>query len=327
MRNGVRSIRGLSGLLLAVACAACGGNDAPQIELTSMAAESHGSGENRAPVIRELRLDPDQPAPGAHVVAHVMVRDPEGDPVQIGYRWTIDGEPVPGGAAEIDLRDVPMGASVEVSVSATDGEATSEEVSAEVVVIDRLPVLQGMGVTPPETVPPGEVVVVAAQGSDPDGDQVTFDYEWTVNGEPTEDVGNTFETGSLRHGDEIVVRVWANDGANRSLPLVSAPVQVGSAHPEIVSSPPGFRDDGVFRYAVKAKDPDGDRMLRYRLGEGPEGMTIDEILGDLAWRPSDAQTGVHPVSIVVRDSTGLETTQSFEVTVNRADAPPPAAAE
>jgi hypothetical protein len=325
MRGGVGSFRGLSGLLLAVACGACGGGDAPQTELTKMGAETHSSGENRAPVIRELRLDPDQPASGAHVVAHVTVRDPEGDPVQIGYRWMIDGEPVPGGAAEIDLRGVPKGASVAVSVSASDGEAHSEEARAEVVVIDRLPVLEGMGVTPPETVPPGETVVVAAPGSDPDGDRVTFEYEWTVNGEATDDVGNTFETGSLRHGDEIVVRVWANDGANRSLPLVSAPVRVGSAHPEIVSAPPGFRDDGVFRYTVKAKDPDGDRMLRYHLGAGPEGMTIDEILGDLAWRPTDVQTGVHPVSIVVRDSTGLETTQSFEVTVNRADAPPAAA--
>ena len=76
--------------------------------------------------------------------------------------------------------------------------------------IDRLPVLEGMGVTPTETVPPGGTVVVTAQGSDPDGDRVTFEYEWSVNGEPTDDVGNTFETGSLHRGDEIVDR-WPVD--------------------------------------------------------------------------------------------------------------------
>ena len=102
---------------------------------------------------------------------------------------------------------------------------------------------------------------------------------------------------------------------------------VGSAHPEIVSLPPGITDEGVFRYVVEARDPDGDRNLRYRLAEGPEGMSIDEVLGELEWRPGANQSGTHPVSIVVRDSSRLETTQSFEVTVTEAGDPPPASAD
>jgi ABC-type enterochelin transport system substrate-binding protein len=44
-------------------------------------------------------------------------------------------------------------------------------------------------------------------------------------------------------------------------------------------------------------------------------MRIDEVLGRIEWRPGAGQVGVHPVSVVVRDSSALETTQSFEVSV------------
>jgi hypothetical protein len=95
---------------------------------------------------------------------------------------------------------------------------------------------------------------------------------------------------------------------------------VGSRHPEIVSEPPSLRDGGLFRYHVEARDPDGDRNLRYRLDAGPDGMTVDSIVGRIEWRPTVEQAGVHQVAVVVIDSAGLETKQSFHVTVN-ADIP------
>jgi hypothetical protein len=102
---------------------------------------------------------------------------------------------------------------------------------------------------------------------------------------------------------------------------------VGSHHPEIRSTPPDFREDGVFRYEVVAEDPDGDRRLRFTLLEGPDGMAIDTVLGSLIWRPANDQVGVHPVQIEVRDSAGLTTTQAFDVTVRRDEGTPPADAE
>jgi hypothetical protein len=109
--------------------------------------------------------------------------------------------------------------------------------------------------------------------------------------------------------------VRATDGSSWAEPQRTPMVTVGSAHPEITSTPPGFREDGQFRYRIVAVDPDGDRRLRYSLEKGPDGMVIDDIVGELVWRPGDAQKGVHPVTVVVRDSGGLETKQSFSVTV------------
>ena len=131
-----------------------------------------------------------------------------------------------------------------------------------------------------------------------------------------------FSTEGLAYGDVIQVVVTASDGRDDSRPMESVEVTVGSAHPEISSTPPGMDASGVFRYAVKATDPDGDRRLRYRLDEAPEGMQIDEIYGEIVWKPRMDQTGAHPIAVVVKDSTGLETTQRFQIQVSTSEAAP-----
>ena len=74
-------------------------------------------------------------------------------------------------------------------------------------------------------------------------------------------------------------------------------------------------DDGLFRYSFEAEDPDGDRNLRFRLGEAPRGMRIDPILGVATWRPKESQAGVHPVEVIVQDTHGDGSALRFEVTV------------
>ena len=89
-------------------------------------------------------------------------------------------------------------------------------------------------------------------------------------------------------------------------------------------------DEGLFRYAFEAEDPDGDRNLRFRLGKAPEGMRIDPILGVSTWRPKPSQAGVHPVEVIVQDAHGDGSALHFEVTVTATpgdsdEEPPPAA--
>lgn len=306
--------------------AGCGSDEGSTAQLAPLAVEEHDAAANEPPVVRSVRLEPPQPSQSDTLRAKVNAHDPEGDPVQLSYRWLVDGLPLTDEGAELALADVAKGARVEVIVTPSDGSSEGEPGSAVATVIDRAPVVNGIAIEPPRSVYPGDKVVVTPTGSDPDGDFVDFHFEWLVNGRPVEADGRSFETAGLKRGDRIRVRVVATDGNNDSRPEESADIVVGSAHPEIVSSPPGFTEEGVFRYAVEARDPDGDRNLRYRLAEGPEGMSIDEVLGEVEWRPSPAQTGVHKVSIVVRDSSQLETTQSFEVTVTKAGEAPPAAA-
>ncbi len=304
-----------------VAGAACGSDEpAPAEQRAPLAANSHQDGSNQPPVV-QVRIEPEQPIVGDRLRAGASVRDAEGDSTTLAYRWSVDGVDVAESGQELDLAGVPKGASIEVQVTANDGLSDSEPASAQVWVIDRAPVINGLAIAPPKSVYPGDSVVVTPTGSDPDGDLVDFEFTWFVNDQPVSGEDRSFSTEGLDSGDRIRVRVVANDGQNDSRPLESEDVVVGSAHPEFVSNPPGVTDQGVFRYAVEARDPDGDRNLRYRLSTAPEGMKIDEVLGLIEWRPGDEQIGVHPVSVVVSDTSKLETTQSFEITVSAAALP------
>lgn len=313
-------------LTLVLACTACGDDPAPAesaAEPTSEPVSGRSAAQNTPPELRQIAIEPSRPLVGQPVRATVSTVDAEGDRLELRYVWRIDGEVLGENGREIQLQDARAGSVVEVRVTASDGLSETAG-SAEVVVADQTPVLVGLIVEPPKKVTPGDTVTASAQGRDPEGAPLDFEYEWTVNGERVA-VGDMLRTKGLQSGDEIQVTAWALDRSNRSEPLTSGVVEVGSAHPEIVSTPPGFREDGVFEYAVEAVDPDGDRRLRYELEQGPEGMRIDLISGELHWRPSHAQTGVHVVKVVVRDSSRLETSQTFEVTVRDASESVPAA--
>lgn len=302
-----------------VACGSGDGENAPAGPQLSKKPSTTGS--NRPPSIERIRFDPEMPVAGARVRAVVVAQDPDGDPTEVGYRWYVDGESVPVSGPEIDLGNFEGASEIELVGVASDGRSESAEMRASLVIVDRPPVVVGLTVEPAEQVSPGEPVEANATARDPDGDPIEIEYEWRINGERESGVlGNEFSTDGLKMGDEIQVRVTAMARGVRSDSVESFPVRVGSTHPEIVSEPPSLREGGVFRYDVEALDPDGDRILRYRLDAAPDGMTVDPVVGRIEWRPTVAQAGVHQVAVVVIDSAGLETKQSFHLTVN-ADGP------
>jgi Putative Ig domain len=313
------------GFAIGALCVGCGKGEPPAPAAASQ--DFTESAVNRAPIIESVRLDPGEPALGATVHAVVTARDPDGQPVTLVHRWFVDGAEQRGGEASLVLASASKGAEIRVSVTASDGVLASDTVDASARVIDRMPQITSLMIAPEGSVAPGQPVRVGAGAGDPDGDPIDFEYTWFVNGEQRGDAGSVFETEGLKSGDTIHAEVRATDGANWTESQRTADVTVGSGYPEITSTPPGLREDGVFRYQVVAVDPDGDRRLRYAVEKGPSGMAIDDITGELIWRPSQIEPGVHPVIVVVRDSGGLETKQSFSVTIQRQEVSVPAAAK
>ena len=83
--------------------------------------------------------------------------------------------------------------------------------TAEVVAINALPTVVGARIEP-KAPTNGSTVRVTAEGEDPDGDPVTFNYKWYVN-----DVVVSGDTDSLilkdvKRGSRIHVAVTPNDG-------------------------------------------------------------------------------------------------------------------
>jgi len=270
---------------------------------------------NEAPVIDSLRIDPDEPASGDEVRALVRTSDADGDSVKVGFVWSIDGRTLEEGGAIFELTEVSRGQRLQVVATASDGLDESETASATAVVRNRRPTITGLELEPGGETPLGTPIVARPRAEDPDGDELEYRFEWTVNGRVVPAKGPRLETAELRRKDSIQVRVWAEDDDAESAPVYSQVVEVGNARPEIVSAPGGLDPDGVFRYAIAVRDPDGDRSFRFYLSKGPEGMRVDPITGEVTWRPSHRHAGVHPVELEVRDPRGSSVTQSFELTV------------
>jgi hypothetical protein len=270
--------------------------------------------------VQRVNLEPEEPLPGGEVRATVRVTDPDGDPVTLAYEWRLDGERLPADGPTVRLEHAAKGQELEVRVRASDGASRSAELRESTTVANAPPVVLGLRVDPQEEVARGATVLVSPHALDADGDPLEFRYRWTVNGRPLAERGESLSTAGLRRGDEILVEVVASDGDAESPRFVSAPVHVGNAPPAIVSSPGAGFEGGVFRYRLEARDPDGDRGLRYRLLSGPAGMTVDPVLGEVQWKPRRDQTGTHTVDVAVEDPSGGSGAQKFEVTVREVEA-------
>jgi hypothetical protein len=303
--------------MLAAGAIACGGGEGDTASLVApMKVEAKTSAAaNRSPLIRSLHLEPAAPIAGDRVNAVVIVEDPDGDPVELGYVWSVAGRLIPSDGASIELKSVAKNDRIEVAVTASDGRLNSDTARANAMVPNRRPVLLGVGMRPNPEVVSGDTLVVTAQARDDDRDLVEYRYRWQVNGERISNEADRLETDELAKGDEIQAFVIANDGSADSDELASVIVHVGNSSPEIVSAPEVRWTDGEFRYELEAKDPDGDRPLRYELRSGPDGMLVDSVLGAVSWKPKSDQTGVHAIEVAVSDPMGATSVQHFEITV------------
>ena len=312
--------RTLGCALGAVAALACGDSEvveaAPErIGWSAPAAqEERAPGQNAAPRLQAVTLSPREPASGDRVRASVQANDPDGDRVEIAFVWSIGGDVQPASGQDLVLGELFPGELISVEVTASDGNAASAPVVASVRVRNRRPVITRVTLKPGGSVSRGLPLSAMAEARDPDRSPITFRYTWLVNGRTTAE-GATLDTSSLRVGDTIQVSVIASDGTDESDPIESAPVRVANGLPEILSMPSAALEDGEFRYVIEARDPDGDRNLRYYLTQAPKGMTINSLKGVVRWRPSPEQAGKHAVEVAVEDSGGERVAQTFELTV------------
>lgn len=316
------SIAAMAALGLALAC----GSDeasAPAPTGNSIVAQPSGAPDDDAsagpglgdPVIQRVAITPPVLTPGEEIRAVVEASDPDGDPVHLQYVWRYNGHEVRRGDKPVlYLVDLKKGDRVEVEVTASDGTHESSPKSATARAGNRPPVVSAVSLDPFGDIRAGETIQATAHVSDPDNDELQFRYRWTVNGE---DKGRerSFDTKGLKRGDKVQAWVKASDGASESREESSPVLMLGNSPPVITQLPASRGEDGTFTYTFTAKDPDGDRNLRFFLEKGPAGMRIDAVTGVLTWTPTASQAGVHPIEVGVKDGRGEGSTFSFELTV------------
>ena len=141
-------------------------------------------------------------------------------------------------------------------------------------------------------------IVVLVEASDPEGVPLELDYHWTLNGrELIEERNKSLSHTRIKKGDEVSLRVEANDGVHMTEKSVTT--TVGNAHPTFIGDPRDLRSfDG---YQVRATDPDDDPLI-YRLAGEPRGMTIDPQSGMLRYTGSlEEPGGDYTIRIIAED--------------------------
>src|SRR5438128_1699451 len=110
---------------------------------------------------------------------------------------------------------------------------------------------------------------VDVQGEDPDGDQVTYQYHWNVNGVPAPGAtAPAFRPERLKKGDRVTAEIVPTDGKADGAVFTTGPVTIGNTAPSIVEihlEPVPLHRGETLRVKVVVADPDGDPVtLTYK---------------------------------------------------------------
>lgn len=255
---------------------------------------------------------------GQPYAALVRAVDPDGDPLSLELINKPDGMAIDaaGLISWAPTADQVGGFDVEVKIS--DGRGGDVVRSFHVDVVT-----QGVNGAPRVVSVPRLAATVGAsyattlQGSDPDGDPISFRL---VSGPRGMSIDSA--TGSIRWipsfdqvgPQEVVVEAMDPFLASSSQRFVVV-VHCANQGPAITSRPQteAWRGD-PYVYAVRADDPEDD-ALTFALLAGPTGMTIDSA-GVVRWTPGTDQAGrSFMVAIQASDEAGNLAAQSYSVTV------------
>jgi hypothetical protein len=317
------------GALLAALSLACGGDggdpettarpsaDAAEARAVARPADALGADDpdTTAPVLTDVRLQPDPPTSGEMVRAVARVEEGEGG-YALHYVWEIAGRKVEDETGAMALPRLGKGDRVAVTVTARNAAGTSDAVTAETEIENGTPSVLDLRVEEKFDTEGGlEGWEAHAWARDPDNDRVELEWAWLLNGRPTDVETSLYPTEALKRGDELRVRVRASDGDDASDWAESGTLEVGNTAPEITSLPPRVGDDGRFDYQIEVTDADGDRRFSYELVEGPRGMRMDRFRGRLSWQPDKSQAGKHRIEVAVEDRSGGRSTQEFLIPV------------
>ncbi|MGQ9858274.1 MAG: putative Ig domain-containing protein [Thermodesulfobacteriota bacterium] len=276
------------------------------------------AGKNAPPVVTRVEVFPLNPGPGQELRASVRAVDPDGDQVELAYRWEVNGAEVAGEEEHtFGTRDLKPGDRVVVVVTPYDGKAWGKPLASQPTIMGMGSLLGSRVEISPEVALPGDLLRAQVVVDGPRPDDLRLWFRWKVNGEVTEQGPSPeYSTQGLRRGDRIHVEVIMEAGGQEAPVIASKEVVLRNRPPEIVSRPPErLVAPGRYRYAVKARDPDGDALSFALEGEVPEGMRIDPRTGLLKWDFQGLVEEPVKVDIRVRDGQGGEARQSYEFVV------------
>ncbi len=228
----------------------------------------------------------------------------------VTYMWSVNGFPVEGASSRV-LPKTLFRRSDTVAVEITLNEQSAR---AKAIIHNTQPRAMEVSLDRPlDLLRAGVDLTAVPKGADPDGDDITWEYQWIRNDDEMPGETSALLRGDrYRRGDHITVRVTPSDAIDRGEPYTPAAVTVPNAAPAFVSRPPGLKASPEYLYQVQAADPDGDQ-IQYRLVKAPGGMIVDAATGSIRWPLKGMTPGRHAVEIEINDGQGATASQPFEL--------------
>jgi len=180
---------------------------------------------------------------------------------------------------------------------------------------DNHPRVVSVALNPPDRIYRGVDITAIPEGVDADGDQMSFQYQWVINGEvsPTESSA-VLKGDRYKRGDKVSVKVTPFNGEGPGEVYNPLPIIIPNAPPKFTSSPPMEFKSLTYTYYVRAEDADGD-PIRFSLTSAPAGMTIDPETGSIDWKIGRGDTGDHNIEVVAEDGFGGKAFQKYTLSI------------
>jgi len=236
------------------------------------------------------------------------------NPRELSYQWFVNNTEI-SGANGIVLKYSGLRKHDEVRVKISNKEKIAC-FSDPLVIANIPPKIQSARLlpTPPRK---GDDLYVEIKTFDGDGDNVTVDYEWFINGEsiPEQALDNPeiLDGDLIKRGYRVSVKIIPSDGETKGRAIILESLVANSA--PVVSDELDTEFNGsIYSARIKAFDPDGDR-LTYTLKQAPEGMTIDPETGVITWLVTPDDEGEHNITVSVKDGHGGEIILPFTTTI------------
>ena len=218
---------------------------------------------NNAPVVASVLLEPDPAHAGDSIRAVALVSDLDGDEVTASFQWEVDGLAL---AVEGDTLP-PLSAireqTVRVEVGASDGFAFATPLTAEITLVNSPPVVDEL-VIDPATPGIGDPLKCVPTSRDDDGDELSTDTRWYVEGQLHQQQSPTL-VAQLARNTEVWCTVQLHDQESSSAVVESPHVFIGNSPPTapgiaLIPDPPTACATGRVEVVQQSVDPDGDPL-------------------------------------------------------------------